>query len=395
MRFGRDELGRIVDAAFADGSSARYFHELGSRVLAEYSDGSAFEYEHDTAGSRIRVGETGLSGASHMETPAVEVVVPPRIQAPQVAVSGSGRHRGGGHRLADMPKTIVGERLVNGDKPDMASSADIQALLVQDKAAGSQTGVPGFDHAQFEHELATAGVPFLSEARDSLEAATRVLRDGPGNGRRGVLATAFLPLEVRLAELPFAGARQRSGNAPCAPPTPQEVAPAPMERIPNLPSPAGKWVTGTVESPGYNVGSLRCEEFGLGHYIVGDIAFAAATKGKVATVVSAPQGTSCKERDRTQANIDLSIAHERHHLDKYKEVLDDYQLMSRGPFVSGECDDNLRDLKNDLRDDFRDENTEQNCHRDSVYANERQRENYCDGANRARERAGARVYPDC
>lgn len=277
-----------------------------------------------------------------------------------------------------------------GDKPHTPSPwADVRTVLMQGEAAGRRSVIPAFNHVQTGRDLLTVGVPHLREARDSLEAATLVFQEGFGNGRREI--AAFLPLETRPVELPFA-ARQQSVNAPCAP---QEVDPAPLERVRSIPSPAGKWVTGTVESPGYNVGNLRCEEFGHGHYIVGDIEFAAATKGKVATVVSAPQGTSCKERDRSQANIDLSIAHERHHLDKYKEVLDEYQLMSRGPFTSGECDVNLRDLKSDLHNDFRAENTEQNCHRDSVYANERQRENYCDGANRARERPGARVYPNC
>ena len=62
-RFGRDELGRIADAAFADGSSVRHSHdELGNLRLAERGDGSSVAYEHDAAGTMAAMEETGREG---------------------------------------------------------------------------------------------------------------------------------------------------------------------------------------------------------------------------------------------------------------------------------------------------------------------------------------------
>ena len=129
--------------------------------------------------------------------------------------------------------------------------------------------------------LLTFGVAYLSEARATLAVATRVFREGSGRGSQDGLAPAFLPPETRPVELVFS-ARQLSADASCAPPTQQEVAPAPLERVRTIPSPPGTWATGIVESPGYTVGNLRCEEFGRGHYIVGDIAFARIAGSEIA-----------------------------------------------------------------------------------------------------------------
>ena len=66
--FGRDDLGRIVEAAFADGSSARYFYDgLGSRRQTEYGDGRIVRYEHDTAGNLASVETIGRDGTIHLE----------------------------------------------------------------------------------------------------------------------------------------------------------------------------------------------------------------------------------------------------------------------------------------------------------------------------------------
>ena len=69
VRFGRGSLGRIVDVAFADGSSARYFYdELGSRQLTEHGDGRVIEYVHDAAGSLASVETTERDGTVRLET---------------------------------------------------------------------------------------------------------------------------------------------------------------------------------------------------------------------------------------------------------------------------------------------------------------------------------------
>ena len=69
VRFGRDELGRIVDAVFADGGSARYFYdELGSRRLTEHDDGRIVEYARNAAGNLTSVETTARDGTLRLET---------------------------------------------------------------------------------------------------------------------------------------------------------------------------------------------------------------------------------------------------------------------------------------------------------------------------------------
>lgn len=115
----------------------------------------------------------------------------------------------------------------------------------------------------------------------------------------------------------------------------------------------------------------------------------------MATKVPPPANSSCRATNRSESNILATETHETHHLDKYKAILDGYQLGSRGPHqTSGACTQALKDLKDGLRDDFEAENTRQKCHQDQVYSNERQRENYCSG-RWARERAGDQIYPNC
>ena len=69
VRFGRDALGRIVDATFADGSSAAYFHDdIGNRALSQHGDGRVVEYEHDAAGNLTSVETTARDGTVRLET---------------------------------------------------------------------------------------------------------------------------------------------------------------------------------------------------------------------------------------------------------------------------------------------------------------------------------------
>ena len=64
-RFGRDELGRIVDASFPDGETARYLYDdLGNRIMTEYGDGRFAMYDFDASGKPTSAGETGWSGAA-------------------------------------------------------------------------------------------------------------------------------------------------------------------------------------------------------------------------------------------------------------------------------------------------------------------------------------------
>ena len=73
--FGRDPLGRIVDATFADGDAARYFYDdLGSRVLAEHGDGSSMAYEYDASGTMTAMEGTGRDGTMRQWTATPDAV---------------------------------------------------------------------------------------------------------------------------------------------------------------------------------------------------------------------------------------------------------------------------------------------------------------------------------
>ena len=77
VRFGRDALGRIVDAAFADGDSARYFYDqLGNRRRSEYGRGGSVAYAYDAMGSIIGIETTGYDGAVQRPTVTLATAEP-------------------------------------------------------------------------------------------------------------------------------------------------------------------------------------------------------------------------------------------------------------------------------------------------------------------------------
>ena len=70
--FGRDDIGRIVDTTYADGSTSRYFHDaLGNRQLVEYGNGASVRYGHDPAGNIVRVEVTETDGTKRTQTTRV------------------------------------------------------------------------------------------------------------------------------------------------------------------------------------------------------------------------------------------------------------------------------------------------------------------------------------
>ena len=73
--FGRDSLGRIVDATHGDGHAARYFYDdLGSRVLTERDDGSSMAYEYDASGTMTAMEETGRDGTIRQWTATPDAI---------------------------------------------------------------------------------------------------------------------------------------------------------------------------------------------------------------------------------------------------------------------------------------------------------------------------------
>ncbi len=152
-RFGRDELGRIADAAFADGSSVRYSHdELGNLRLAERGDGSSVAYEHDAAGTMTGIERTGWNGTARRWTApdlAGTDTDGPSAQAETIAGTTPGSD--GGARTVTM----------TGMSASSLRMLDVSRPL-------PSWGTP----------LAVEGVARLEAVREQLEAAARLIRDG-------------------------------------------------------------------------------------------------------------------------------------------------------------------------------------------------------------------------
>ena len=200
-RFGRDELGRIADAAFADGSSVRYSHdELGNRVLAEHSDGSSVAYGYDRAGRTTGVRETRRDGGVRLWTAPVDGIAgqashdgPVELESASVAAL----HLGGD------PRGAIGEPAATagaGGDGVVRVPADGVGVLMGDHRNGSQP-VHG--------EAASAGSAPGAEWRHPA-AAVPHLRLQPDYGSvalgEDLEVAQTKPLEARVPGLRFAKA---------------------------------------------------------------------------------------------------------------------------------------------------------------------------------------------
>lgn len=178
-----------------------------------------------------------------------------------------------------------------------------------------------------------------------------------------------------------------------------EVVPIPLLRVAVVPidAPVGAWVVGVVRLriPPYDLSELACVERAGGHHLVGNVKFAEGAVAYVSTRVPPPIGEDCSPSSRRPHDIERTIAHESHHIAKYKAVLEGYQRARRGPFTSRACAIAMANLAAGLARDFALEKERQQCHRDPTYAGEPQRVNYCDGEHAAERDGRADVYPNC
>ena len=162
-------------------------------------------------------------------------------------------------------------------------------------------------------------------------------------------------------------------------------------------APVGAWVVGVVRLriPPYDLSELACVEHRGHHHLVGNVKFAEGAVAYVSTRVPPPVGESCSPSDRRPQDIEGSIVHERHHIAKYRAVLERYQRSQRGPYTSRTCAVAMANLAAGLARDFAAEKERQHCHRDPIYSGEPQRVSYCDGEYAAERDGASNVYPNC
>ena len=144
VRFGRDELGRIVDAVLADGGSARYFYdEFGNRSLSQHGDGRIVEYEHDAAGSLASIETTGRDGTVRFET-----VPPPAALVERIAVADAKTLEAGYARSDGSASSGIGDETfgVEGERRRfVAETPDVlpdEPLVRRDASAGPLSDRP-------------------------------------------------------------------------------------------------------------------------------------------------------------------------------------------------------------------------------------------------------------
>lgn len=452
---GRIAAARFVDGEI----NRYAYDVLGNRERMEFHGGGSVKYAYDPAGNivavevaetdgrvrrqKVRVGEMNLVERIEYEgMGAVDVVYDSSGKAVKLETADDEIvvvYTPLGD-LARLVSTATGEvwtpdvdiRGIRGGTDDGARFDDWLGVLSRDTSGRTHAehGVVAFDAGTFELRLGDPlelAVPGLADARRLYRTASPLLdwTDGvevrdfrkPSNPvfqppeYRSTNCCVACPMCIEVCVDTAVGAPP--GTSPqvcfCAPvgggggggggggnADPQPVPLPEVRRVEEISGGApGEWVVGTVVDPGYNVDGLECVSRDGGYFIDGDILFAASTVALVATKVLPPENSSCRATNRSERNISATETHETHHLEKYKAILDEYQLGSRGPHqTSGACAQALKDLKDGLDEDFRAENTQQTCHRDAIYSDERQRENYCSG-RWARERAGARIYPNC
>ena len=203
VRFGRDALGRIVDRAYADDRSARYFYdELGNRQLAEHGDGSSVVYTHDAAGSVVGVETTDYDGAIQRPTVALDTAELVERTASDGALTLGVDYRtteyGSSGVVGQVTTKSSGAELValREEPPEPASAEKRLKVLMRDggRDSGPEYGVVAFDGlGAIGLDTVVAGVPRLRDARALMEVATEAIGDVAAG--RFEMDPVFRPME--------------------------------------------------------------------------------------------------------------------------------------------------------------------------------------------------------
>ena len=219
VRFGRDELGRIVDAAFADGNSARYFYDdLGSRRLTEHGDGRIIEYSHDAAGNLAGMVTRDRLGGEREWT----VTAPGTWLGLGIGVETFAVQRGLLLTVVEAGHTSVG---VARDRP-ATGLAETQprdgrlAVLMGDHGRDSQPHngvlVSGSDLKAGVREPLAADVPKAGDVRALLELAAALHGDGAVDSFERLADLVFLPTEMLHGEAVRVVAERSTDGGSCA-----------------------------------------------------------------------------------------------------------------------------------------------------------------------------------
>ena len=220
VRFGRDDLGRIVDAVLAGGETARYFYdELGNRTLAQHGDGRMVEYDHDATGSLASIETTARDGTVRFET-----VPPPAALVDWIAVAEAATLEGKYARSDRAVSSGIGDEMfgVEGERRRfVAETPDVlpdEPLVRRDASAGPLSdrpfavlvggprdfGQPDYGTSGFGDDLGAAGagptvlgVPDFGDAEVFLEAGRRLFDDA-SDGFEEPPYPVFLPPEYTV-----------------------------------------------------------------------------------------------------------------------------------------------------------------------------------------------------
>ena len=186
VRFGRDELGRIVDAAFTDGSSARYrYDSLGNRAVTQHGDGSTVTFSYDATGNVTRIDMTGRAGAA----------VPASLVVPSAEGSSS---RGDILALAGMPSGAWG--LAGSGTAEPTWTGQTAALTDDGSDALLMYGSLGIGTAGSGAYTQDRGVPPQEDARELVESAGWMFRHGAAGRDPQLPERVFRPPEYRWTE---------------------------------------------------------------------------------------------------------------------------------------------------------------------------------------------------
>ena len=381
VQFGRDALGRIVDATYADGQTSRYFYDdLGNRRLSEYGDGGWASYQYDTAGNVTGVEVAARDGTTHPWTVTVDMAAP----VERIAYEGSAvievehervEYGPVGHVTATpVERDGVGWSSDSAASPTSASWTAESSVLMGARGLSGQPdyGVVAFDERVRLGDLdpLDTGVVDLRNARKLLEVASALLEGTPAGEFDRLSNPVFQSAELRHDGLLRATMQRESGTTctpECDPGDPPTYASIEVGSV----TEASEMMEGIwgVAYFTHSVDALICQEVcpDAVYRIVGRV-FPVLNEGYFRSDVW-PVG-SCSAGTRSSANKTRTESHERNHLAKRASVINGRQH-ARKDYCSMEgCERGLGVFKDILAREYGAEDARQSCHLDEFYRGE-------------------------
>ena len=385
-RFGRDELGRIADAAFADGSSVRHSHdELGNLRLAERGDGSSVAYEHDAAGTMAAMEETGREGTVRRWAKGPDAAGRTVRDWPAMLDPAPGPaawvDRGGGDGATPMRRSGIGDlpaggspwgawaTALNGDPSPRSPEHPAAAALATRGLVGSrpEMHVP---HLREARAVADAAAGLLGSAPaalglDEAHAFMELARPLLEQSRNQPAHPGHFPPELRRSDQVsvLASPRAPGESCTCNPEPPREYGPILAGPVTSAMLRTGIW---GIAFGRLDTDSLACEETCANeeYRIVGEVRFI-ENEGHYRPDVWAA-GT-CGAGKRTAANIARTVEHERHHLRRKASTVNLLQNVRRSYDNIDACEAGLMIFRKALGRDYSRMEEDQRCHRDDYF----------------------------